>query len=340
MPATKTSVIDALLASNEPAVRYLTRVQALGESPRAKAAARERAKLRTSSPLVAKLLSEMRGGDGLIPRGTYDKWLGGHWVLAFLSELGYPPGDKRLKPQADRCAQWALGMSGTLIAGRWRRCASQQSYALLYLMKLGFYDERCDRLAEKLIEWQWPDGGWNCDKRPEAAHSSFHESLLPVRALFHYADDTGRADAKRAATKAARMFLDRSLFCRKSDGKVIDQRYLALHYPYHWRYNILHGLKAMTEAGLINDRRCREAIGVLRSLQLPDGGFASPRRNYHRGYDKPSPRSPADFGPYGTRRMNPFVTIDALYVLTSLAGGRGDGGSARSGRRASSSGTR
>src|SRR5207302_7261439 len=74
----------------------------------------------------------------------------------------------------------------------------------------------------------------------------------------------------RAATKAAKMFLDRRLFRRKSTDAIIDKRFLEFHYPYHWRYNLLHGLKAMAEACLVADRRCREAIDVLKSKQLPD----------------------------------------------------------------------
>jgi hypothetical protein len=322
VPATqKAPVVKQLLESPEPAIRYLARVQAMGESPTGRGAAGERAKIPSSSALVAKLLSEVRDDDGLISRGTYDKWLGGHWVLAFLSEIGYPPGDERLRPMAERCVQWALGMSGKLIDGRWRRCASQQSYALLYLMKLGFYDERCDRLADKLIEWQWSDGGWNCDKRPEASHSSFHESLLPVRALFHYANVTGRADAKRAAKRVATFFLERKLMRRKSDGEIITPSFLEIHYPYHWRYNILHGLKAMAEANLIGDRRCREAIAVLKGKQLDDGGFPCERREYVVGTRGTKAKSLVDWGPVSVRRMNPWVTLDALYVLRAAQGG-------------------
>jgi hypothetical protein len=264
------------------------------------------------------MLSEMRPADGLIARGVYDKWLGGHWVLAFLSEIGYPPGDERLRPMADRSAAWALGISGKLINGRWRRCASQQSYAMLYLMKLGFYDERCDRLADKLIEWQWPDGGWNCDKHPAASHSSFHESLLPMRALFHYADLTGRADAKRAAEKVAKFFLERKLMRRKSTGEIITQKFLEVHYPYHWRYNILHGLKAFAEARLIGDRRCREAIGLLKAKHLADGGVPCEKRQYAVGTRTTLAKSLVNWGPISVRRMNPWVTLDALYVLRSL----------------------
>src|SRR5688500_5827089 len=87
------SAVERLLASSEPAVRYMARVQARGESPTSTAAARERAKI-PASPIVSKLLSEKRPADGLIPRGVYDKWLGAHWVLAFLSEIGDPPGDE------------------------------------------------------------------------------------------------------------------------------------------------------------------------------------------------------------------------------------------------------
>lgn len=317
-PMDSTTIAERLLESDEPAIRYLTRVLVLGESSTSRAARRDRL-LIPSSPLVRALLSEV-DGEGVIPLDPYSKWRGSHWVMAFLSELGYPAGDKKLKAMADRNARWALSKKAQMLEGRPRRCASQQSYALLYLLKLGFYDERCDELADRLIEWQWDDGGWNCDRRPEACHSSFHESLLPARALCHYAAHTGRADALRAATKAAKMFLDRRLFRRKSTDAIIDKRFLEFHYPYHWRYNLLHGLKAMAEACLVADRRCREAIDVLKSKQLPDGGFASPKRIYNMRLDRPAPRSPADFGPFDAKRRNPFVTIDALYVLRLAEG--------------------
>lgn len=330
MKGKRSNIIDWLLASDEPAVRYLTRVRLLGEDPRSRAANRDRAMI-PRSPLMRALFSH-------VDASTYRKWTGPHWILAFCSELGYPPGEKKLRPLADRCAKWALGINGTLIDGHWRRCASQQGYAILYLMKLGFRDARCDELVARLLKWQWPRGGWNCDKRPAASHASFHESLLPMRALFHYANETGNDEARRGAMKAAKMFLDRKLFRRKTDGEVIDPRFLVLHYPYHWRYNILHGLKAMAEAGLLRDRRCREPLVALKKMQLDGGGLASsPTRPYKRAVNATGPHTPADFGPYGARRVNPFVTIDALYVLRQASGdasvaatpaarGRGSGG--------------
>jgi hypothetical protein len=44
---------------------------------------------------------------------------------------------------------------------------------------LGLCDDRTDELVSRLVTWQWPDGGWNCDKRSGALTSSFQETLLP-----------------------------------------------------------------------------------------------------------------------------------------------------------------
>ena len=46
-------------------------------------------------------------------------------------------------------------------------------------------------LAEHLLGWQWPDGGWNCDRRPGARHSSVNETLPPMWGLHEFAVVTG-----------------------------------------------------------------------------------------------------------------------------------------------------
>ncbi len=49
--------------------------------------------------------------------------------------------------------------------------------------------------------------------------------------------------------------------------------FLKLRYPCYWHYDILVGLKVMAEAGFLKDPRCREALDILVSKRLPDGGF-------------------------------------------------------------------
>jgi hypothetical protein len=313
-------IVDKLLASEEPSIRLRVRVGVCGDDEDSASIRRLRNEIRDSSRVRA-LLSE-RGPDGGIPGSPYRKWTGSHWVLTLLGEIGHPPGDRTLRPMVDRASAWAMGHTPRIIKGLPRRCASQQGNALLYLIRLGFGDERCDELADRLMGWQWPDGGWNCDKKPEACHASFHESLIPMRALFAYARATRRRKARSAARRAAEMFLDRRLFRRKTTGEVIRPRFAVTHYPYFWQYTFLHGLVAMTEAGLIRDPRCSEALDLLESKRLPDGGFPAERKYYSvpttRGKRNRSGQSRVGWGPTSTSRRgksNEFATAEALTVL-------------------------
>lgn len=75
------------------------------------------------------------------------------------------------------------------------------------MFELSLGDERTIRLVDLLLKWQWPDGGWNCDKKKTAAHSSFHESWMPVRALWAYYELSGDLHAREAAERASKIFL-------------------------------------------------------------------------------------------------------------------------------------
>lgn len=327
-------IVDALLRSDEPSIRWKTRVHVLGEPRRSKAVRALEAEVR-ASPRVRALLS--RGGRLGAPgtrRGVYYKWQGLHWVLASLADLGYPQGDAELHPIRDRILGVWLGPSYyqefeattaaaayrrtgvPLVCGRYRRCASQQGNALYYLTVLGIADERADALAERLLHWQWPDGGWNCARGPSADTSSFMETLLPMLGLHEHARVHGTAAAAKAARRASDVFLTRRLFKRRSDGTVIRPEFVALHYPLYWHYDFLAGLKAMARIGRIRDRRCADALDLLEERRLPDGGWPAEER-YWRSVGREM-RTYADFvdwGPTSAKRINEWVTADALAVL-------------------------
>ncbi|HTL31435.1 MAG TPA: hypothetical protein VL282_19530, partial [Tepidisphaeraceae bacterium] len=228
----------------------------------------------------------------------------------------YPPGDEVLRPMIEHNAKWAMGIEANLVNGRWRRCASQQGYALLYMLKLGFYDDRCDQLAERLMTWQWPDGGWNCDKSPSAHCSSFHESLIPTRALFRYAKQTKRKDALAASRRAAEFFLERHLYRSKRTGEVIKEMFTLLKYPYDWRYSFIHALKCMVEANLINDPRCSDALDLLEKKRQPKGGWRAEVKYYSYNRKDPSRSTTlVDWARMNIDGVSPFLTCDATYIL-------------------------
>jgi hypothetical protein len=343
-------VTQELLASDEPSIRYRVRAEVLGENATGPDLADLQHKIRRSARVQA-LLSG-RDASGRVPWPPYTKWVGAHWVLVDLAALAYPPGDRELIPLREQVLDWWLGARHqeriVNIAGKTRRCASQEGNALWALLRLGLADERCEALARRLLAWQWPDGGWNCDRNPQARSSSFMETLIPMRALSLFGSQTGCGWATEAAGRASGVFLERRLFRRRRDGSIISPDFVKLHYPCYWHYDILFGLKVLAEMGLVGDARCREALGVLVSKRLPSGGWPAeakywrlpvarvpgdaglaapvaqasgdvpltPGRNPARG----SCVSLVEWGPVGRRRPNPWVTVDALAVLRAAAG--------------------
>ena len=175
-----------LLAHPEPAVVALTLTDLLDCPPDAPEVRPARERFFRGSWVRALLAGQRAdGGFGTHP---YKKWTGAHWRLVSLVELGIPAGDPRALAAAEQVLAWLTSDEHRAqirrLNGRTRRCASQEGNALAVCSRLGLAaDPRVQRLAAALAEWQWPDGGWNCDKHPEAAHSSFYESLAPLWGL-------------------------------------------------------------------------------------------------------------------------------------------------------------
>ena len=141
------------------------------------------------------------------------------------------------------------------------------------------------------------------------------ESILPLRALSLYAETFDHKPARAAAARAAELFLKRHLYLRQSDGEPAKKDWTALHYPLYWHYDILHGLKVMAEAGYIEDPRCHAALDLLQSKRLPGGGWPAEKRFYKHSDEPAHGNDDLDWGGASKRRMNPWVTADALGVL-------------------------
>ena len=198
------SAVEWLLQSEDPSVRYFTLTDILDKQKDSPEVEKTR-KLIHSGPKVCTLIDGQQsdGGFGVHP---YQKWTGAHWRLVSLVELGIPQGFRPAVRATNLVLNWLLGEAHVRnvpqIDGRYRRCASQEGNALAVCSRLGIaQDPRVRRIAESLVEWQWPDGGWNCDRREEANHSSFNESLSTLWGLVEYYHAT---DDKRVAESAVR----------------------------------------------------------------------------------------------------------------------------------------
>lgn len=336
MPATRNSgrrrLVEKLLRSREPSIRWRVLVEVLGESREEPAIARLEATIRRS-PRVRSLMSHVEAAyHPGTNRSVYYKWQGIHWLLASLADLGYPWGDPAVRPLIDRAldvwlrssyfrtftARRATPHVGVLVVrGRARRCASQQGNALRYLTVLEGPVRRAAQLAQLLEAWQWPDGGWNCDVTPEADTSSFMETLLPMRGLAAYGAASGIRSATDAARAAAEVFLQRHLFRRRTDRAIIRRDFLRLHYPLYWHYDVLGGLKGMRDVGRLADPRCSEALDWLEGRELPSGGWPADGRYYRVSRTFRSQSEFVSWGRSDGQALNEWVTADALSVLSA-----------------------
>jgi hypothetical protein len=304
------AAVEWLLASDEPAVRYIARRDLLGDDD---AAARSQI---LDGPKVRALFTgqQENGGFGGHP---YRKWDGAHWRLVSLVELEVPPGEPRAIAAAGTVLDWLAGKghrSGIqTIDGLTRRCASQEGNALAVCSRLGMADDpRVALLASSLIEWQWPDGGWNCDRRASGRRSSFNESLPPAWGLWEHWRATGDRASLDASRRTAELFLDHEVYKALRTGEPAHRTWTALHYPAFWHYDMLRALVVLARMGLARDPRTTDALDLLERRRLRDGTW----RAGGRWWKPPgSARSNVEVVDWGTSGPNEMITLNALQVL-------------------------
>jgi hypothetical protein len=244
---------------------------------------------------------------------AYGKWRGAFWRLLSLVDLGVEPGHPGAVAAAEQTLEWVakprrLGaIHKRRIRGRVRRCASQDGRALQACLAVGLGgDPRLDTLAESLVDTQWPDGGWNCDLRPEVTHSSFHESWGPILGLAAYG-----ANATDAAARGAEFLLRHRVVFSHRTGELSRPMFLRLRYPRYWHYDLLAGLRTLAAAGALDDARTADALDLLESKREEDGTWRAEGKWWKRPGSKGSGVEAVDWG----ETENELLTEQARDVL-------------------------
>ena len=309
MDARNGDAVQWLLGCEEPAVRHLTRRDLLGEP-----SSEDRAQI-LAGPAVSALLSgqEEDGGFGGDP---YRKWTGVHWRLVALAELDAPADDPRVAAAAECVLGWIsadLRHRRREVDGLPRAHASIHGNALGACTRLGFADDpRTQQLAEAILSWQWPDGGWNCSTKARGHRSSFHESHRTAWGLHEYAEATGHQGARAAANRTAELFLEHRVFRRSGTGEPIHPRWMKIVYPSYWHYDVLSGLTLLAHTGAAADPRAADAVDHLEAQRLPDGRW-QPQARWWR---PPTSRTSPDVVDWGRpSQPSPILTLTALRVL-------------------------
>lgn len=309
---TKTAdTVAWLLAAEDPSVRYLTRRDLLEEHSVPDGAAI------TAGPWVSALLAGQHE-DGGFGGDPYRKWTGAHWRLVSLAELAAPASNPRVAAAAEHVLAWIInGLRNPppVVDGLPRSHASIHGNALGACTRLGLAgDERTRRLAEVIISWQWPDGGWNCDTLADGHRSSFHESLRTAWGLQEYGTATGHAGCREAADRTVELFLQHRVFRRGGTGRPINARWLAMPYPSYWHYDVLSALIVIARVDRCTDPRASDALALLEKKRRPDGKWNAQAQWWRTG-DSKKPPEVVDWGSAG--EPNPMVTLNALRVLAA-----------------------
>lgn len=215
--------VELLTRSAEPLIRLRALVD-LADVPAADPRVSAVREAIPSGPIVRSLVQPTP------ERNWYSKWRGAHWRLTSLRDLGAPAD---LPGAAEQVEPAIRGLTGggrvhpvarkvEVIDGRARFCASQDGNALAYAVHFGLAGSaRAVVLAEMLARWQWPGGGWNCDRRPGVTHPSVNESFPALRGLAAYAWATGDRQARDAADRAAEFFLRHRVAWSERTGEPI-----------------------------------------------------------------------------------------------------------------------
>jgi hypothetical protein len=313
VPLKDDSAVEWLRDSGEPGIRFQARRDLLGEAP-----PDDTADI-LQGPIVRELLrgQQRGGGFGAHP---YGKWGGAHWRLVTLVELGLPAGEPRALAALETVLDWLTGTSHRrnvpVINELPRRCASQEGNALAVASRLGRSDHpRVQLLAQSLIGWQWPDGGWNCDRREVAHHSSFNESLATMWGLHEYAVAAGDKAAAEAAARTAELLLEHRVFRSHRTAEPIHPTVTELNWPPYWHYDLLQALLVLTRMGYALDPRTDDAVALLEDGRLPNGRWQAARRWWSPPGSKGSNVEVIDWtkDDAGDR----MVTLNALRVLAA-----------------------
>ncbi len=318
-----------LLQSKDPSVRYFTLTDVLGESERSSEVVAARRQI-PKGPRLRTLLSGQRANGGFAVH-WYRKWRGVHWRLVSAVELGVPAGNQvALKAANHDLSELSKSLEvepAENIGGLWRVHASESGNAVGVCSRLGLADDpRVRQLAESLVEWQWPDGGWNCDRTKDARHSTFYHTLPTLWGLNEYLRATGDNDVRRAADKAAEFFLKHRLFKSCTGNGITNPEWVKLHYPLYWHYDILQALRVLSLAGKLGDPRTSEALDIVESKRSQDGTWRPEGYYWRLGkapivspfdhprtaeFDQPS----IEVVDWGRDGPNEMITLNALRVL-------------------------
>jgi hypothetical protein len=280
------------LLEGDPAIRWQAMRDLAGASDQA--VQRERRRVASDgwgSRLLALQDPDGRWAGGLsADSGLYSpKWISTTYTMLLLRDLGLPPGHPQARKACTLLLDHGLQRDGGIAYGPWGQSETCVTGMVLSLSSYFEYDDdRLDRIADHLLDQQMLDGGWNCQRRRGATHSSVHTTISALEGLRHYELHRRRKlrEMSAAQRRGREFLLVHRLFRSHRTGQVIKPIFTRLSFPPRWHYDILRALDYFRSVDAPRDERLGDAIDILVQKRRADGRWILENRYRGKTYFK------------------------------------------------------
>lgn len=280
--ARKETIVNWLLASQVPSIRYLTLRELLGKAaddPEVQAAWEE---IQTSGPVAEMLSHQTEAGNWEGERGYYTpKYVSTHWNMLLLVELAADGTDARFRRGVEfMLADTQAELEEYLQTGG-QKYACFYGNLLRYALHGGFLaDARTQNVIEYLIrdaaeyKWRCPINGdlpcaWG------AARALFGLAAIPV--------EKRTIEIETAVQSGIQLLLEdyELLSGNYPTPEKVHSMWSKLNFPLFYQADVLFVLRVLAELGRLDHASARPALDWLQGFRRTDGTLrgSSPYRS-------------------------------------------------------------